>query len=108
MQKSNELPENVYPISCMPDKLQANNKGNVLWYCKQFGWYTGYFHRPVHSNTTHWTLLPDEPKVYTDPRLEREAAFDKWLSQFPADLDASAISLIKMGFVGGYEYRGNA
>lgn len=107
MEKTNELPENVFPILYKPEKHQANNKGDVLWYCKQFGWYKGYFVRPIHSNTTHWTCLPDEPDGPDDHKAMRELAFQKWLSQFPDDLEPSAIALLKMGFTGGYETRGN-
>ena len=106
MQETHVLPEDCYSVDTMPDKSQANNKGDVLWYCRQFGWYKGYFIRPVHSGTTHWTFLPDEPQVDVDPKEEREGAFKAWLSQFPADLEGTAIALMKMGFVGGWEDRG--
>lgn len=106
MQMSSEFPENVYSIEFKPDKAQANNKGQVLWFCKQFGWYKGYFVQPIHPGTTHWTFLPDEPEVTADPKEEREAAFKAWLSQFPAEAEGTAIALMKMGFVGGWEHRG--
>jgi len=104
---TNELPENVFPICYPPTKEQANAKGDVLWYCKAFGWYKGWFQRPHQSNTTHWTYLPDEPELEENPLDVRERSYQRWLSTFPAEFDPAALSLLKLGFVGGYESRGN-
>jgi hypothetical protein len=44
----------------MPTKLQANNKGQVLWYAKGHGWYISKWNLGYMSQTTHWTYAPDD------------------------------------------------
>ena len=103
-----DLPAGVYPVSTPPKKLDANNKGDVLWFCPQHGWYKGWFQNAHFNKSTHWARIPDAPEVPTveDVAAERDAAFKRWLDQFPTQLDPTAVALMKSGFDGGYTYRG--
>jgi hypothetical protein len=103
------LPLGVYPVTTLPGKAAANNKGDVLWFCPQHGWYKGSFQWVGHfTGTTHWTSIPDEPEAPSpvDVKAERDAAFKRWLDQFPTQLDPAAVALMRSGFDGGYTYRG--
>jgi hypothetical protein len=98
----------VYSISTPPVKADANNRGDVLWFTPEHGWYRCWFgHKPL-KGTSHWARIPDEPKVPTvvDVVAERDAAFKRWLDQFPTQLDPTAVALLRSGFDGGYTYRG--
>lgn len=103
-----DLPDGVYPVSTPPTKLDANNKGDVLWFCPQHGWYKGWFQNAHFNKSTHWARIPDAPDVPTveDVAAERDAAFERWMDQFPTQVDPAAAALMKCGFVGGYTYRG--
>lgn len=105
---ASDLPVGVYPVSTPPTKLDANNKGNVLWFCPQHGWYKGWFQDAHFNKSTHWARIPDAPEVPTveDVAAERDAAFKRWLDQFPTQLDPTAVALLRSGFDGGYTYRG--
>lgn len=105
---ASDLPVGVYPVSTPPTKLDANNKGNVLWFCPQHGWYKGWFQNAHFNKSTHWARIPDAPEVPTveDVVAERDAAFKRWLDQFPTQLDPTAVALLRSGFDGGYTYRG--
>ena len=104
------LPTGVYPVATLPTKLDANNKGDVLWFCPQHGWYKGWFQMSHLKGTTHWARIPDAPDVPspTDVVAERDAAFKRWLDQFPTQLDPTAVALLRPGFDGGYTYRGQS
>lgn len=103
-----DLPAGVYPISAPPAKLDANNKGDVLWFAPEHGWYKGWFRLKHWEGTSHWARVPDEPQVptVTDVVAVRDAAFKRWLDQFPTQLDPTAVALLRSGFDGGYTYRG--
>lgn len=97
------LPENIYFIEDQPTKDQANNKGQVLFYAKHYGWYPGYFNLPHMKDTTHWTFLPDAPTDETS-HVRRDYKCKEWLASFE-DLSALAESLMRMGFNAGWERR---
>ena len=97
------LPEGVYPIEDPPTKHQANNKGEVLYYAKHFGWYPGYFNNPYMPGTTHWMCLPDTPTCEPS-HVGREYKCKQWLAEFP-DLSELAESLLRMGFRAGWDQR---
>ena len=103
-----DLPTGVYPVSISPDKLDANSRGDVLWFSPSHGWYKGGLSLKHWPGTTHWARIPDEPKVPSpvDIVAERDAAFKRWLDQFPTQLDPTAVALLRSGFDGGYTYRG--
>jgi hypothetical protein len=105
---ANDLPIGVYPSSTPPTKADANDKGDVLWFCPQHGWYKGWFHNAHFSKSTHWARIPDAPEVPSpaDVVAECDAAFKRWLDQFPTQLDPTAMALLRCGFDGGYTYRG--
>jgi len=102
------LPAGVNPISAPPSKGDANNRGDVLWFTPEHGWYKGWFQLKHWKGTSHWARIPDEPQVptVTDVVAERDAAFKRWLDQFPTQLDPTAVALLRSGFDGGYTYRG--
>ena len=103
-----DLPLGVYPVSTPPTKLDANNKGDVLWFTPEHGWYKGWFQLKHWKGTSHWARIPDQPDVPppADVVADRDAAFERWMDQFPTQLDPAATALMKCGFVGGYTYRG--
>lgn len=99
-----DLPENVYPISFLPTKAQANNKGNVLWYAKGLGWYIGWFQHPYMKETSHWTYAPDDLNIEPDPADVIDKAFDTWVSQYPEScFDSVSSALLKLGYMGGWK-----
>ena len=101
------LPENVHSVDYMPTKSQANNKGNVLWYAKGYGWYLGYFQLPYMRDTSHWTYAPDDLNLEPDTVDTVRNAFEAWIKTFPEDaFDTGAMALLKLGYVGGWK-RGN-
>jgi hypothetical protein len=61
-----DLPENIYSVDDMPTKLQANNKGQVLWYAKGHGWYISQWNLGYMSQTTHWTYMPEDLDILLD------------------------------------------
>jgi hypothetical protein len=100
---SNDLQENVFPLTYPPTKEQANNKGNVLFYAKGHGWYMGWFYRPHMEHTTHWTYAPDDLNIPIDSDETTNLAFKAWLKQYPKDcFGAESMALMKMGFLGGW------
>lgn len=102
------LPENVHSVDYMPTKSQANNKGNVLWYAKGYGWYLGYFQLPYINGTSHWTYAPDDLNLEPDTVDTVRNAFEAWIKTFPEDsFDASSTALLKFGYVNGWK-RGKA
>ena len=105
---ASDLPTGVYPVSAPPYKHDANSKGDVLWFSPLHGWYKGGFSLKHWPNTTHWARIPDEPKVPSpaDVVADCDAAFERWMDQFPTQMDPTATALMKCGFVGGYTYRG--
>ena len=98
----------VFPVKMAPVKSDANNRGDVLWFSPMHGWYKGGFNLAHWPGTTHWARIPDEPKVPSpvDVAADRDAAFERWMDQFPTQMDPTATALMKCGFVGGYTYRG--
>ena len=107
---ASDLPMQVFSRTTPPFKCDANNRGEVLWFCPVHGWYKGGFNLAHWPNTTHWARIPDEPKVPSpvDVAAERDAAFERWLDQFPTQLDPTAVALLRSGFDGGYTYRGQS
>jgi hypothetical protein len=102
------LPENVHSVDYMPTKSQANNKGNVLWYAKGYGWYLGYFQLPYMDGTSHWTYAPDDLNLEPDTVDTVSNAFEAWIKTFPEGaFDTASTALLKLGYVGGWK-RGNA
>jgi hypothetical protein len=99
----NDPPENVYSVEFPPTKAQANNKGEVLWYAKGFGWYKGWFHMAHMKNTSHWTYLPDDLGIEPDSAEVQDEAFDAWVKQYPEGcFDSSTVAILKLGYVGGW------
>lgn len=97
----NTLPENVYSlIDNPPTKDQANEDGKVLYYSPGFGWYQGYWANCHLSGTTHWTFCPDTPPGQADLNAFVVSRFEHWLSTFPTEFDASAKTLILLGWKG--------
>ncbi len=91
--------ENVYLlIDQRPTKDDADDKGNVLYYKPGFGWYSGYWHMPYMTDTTHWTYLPERPPILEDPGLLRDNEFDKWLRTFPSKFEDSVIALFRLSW----------
>jgi len=103
---SSGLQENVFSIAYPPTKEQANSKGYVLYWNKAYGWHKGVFSLPRQPDVTHWTYLPDDLPAEEDPLALRDARFAEWLGSFPIGFDPPIEALLKMGFVGGYQYRG--
>ena len=100
----------VFPVKMAPVKSDANNKGDVLWFSPSHGWYKGWFRLQHWPGTSHWARIPDEPPTPgpVDVVAERDAAFKRWLDQFPTQLDPTAVALLRSGFDGGYTYRGQS
>ena len=98
-----DLPEHVYLAEVPPTKAQANNKGEVLWYAKGFGWYKGWFDMPYMKDTTHWTYLPDDLGLEPEPTDTKDQAFEAWLKQYPEGcFDPSTTAILKLGYLGGW------
>jgi len=63
-----QLPENIFPLIVdrdVPAKRDADPYGNVLYFCKRYGWMVaGYDERNEmisDFNCTFWTYTPDLP-----------------------------------------------
>lgn len=98
-----DLPENIYTIDCPPSWGQGNNKGNVLWYAKGFGWYIGWFKHPYMEDTSHWTYMPDDLAIQPDTVDTKDQAFETWIKQYPENcFDPSTVALLKFGYLGGW------
>jgi hypothetical protein len=76
----NDLPENIYSVDDMPTKLQANNKGQVLWYANGHGWYISKWNLGYMSQTTHWTYMPEDLDIPLDEKVLKQEAFAAWRS----------------------------
>jgi hypothetical protein len=100
----NDLPENIYSVDDMPTKLQANNKGKVLWYAKGHGWYLGWFDQPCMGGTTNWTYAPDDLNLDPDTVDTVRKAFESWIKTFPEDsFDVASTALLRLGYVAGWK-----
>jgi hypothetical protein len=106
---SDTLDENIYLLRTdPPTKDDADEKGNVLYFCPRFGWYSGYFIKPHMDGTTHWTYLPHRPPALPDPAVESDTHFNDWLKSFPTKFEDSVIALFRLGWNAGWKRaRGN-
>ena len=94
-----DLPENIYSVDDMPTKLQANNKGQVLWYAKGHGWYISKWNLGYMSQTTHWTYAPDDLCIEPTTIETIRESFEAWMQTFPPDyIDTAASGLLKLGY----------
>jgi hypothetical protein len=65
MNKMN-LPENIVPLDLThPTKSTADPYGNVLYFCKQYGWIIASYDETEdmisNFSCTHWTFTPPLP-----------------------------------------------
>jgi hypothetical protein len=75
---SNNLPENVFPISYVPPEEAGNKKGEILWYANGFGWYVSKWNMAYMPCTTHWTYMPEDLDIPSDEELLNREAFATW------------------------------
>lgn len=98
-----KLAENVYAIAdTKPTKDDSDANGNVLYFSATLGWHQGYWSLPWREDITHWTYLPERPPSLPDPKVIRDQAFKDWLAKFPTKFEEPAISLLRLGFNGGW------
>jgi hypothetical protein len=76
---SNNLPENVFPISYAPTQAAGNSKGEILWYANGFGWYVSQWHLGYMPQTTHWTYMPEDLNIPSEAELLKQGLFDRWV-----------------------------
>lgn len=78
-----QLPENVFPLRAYPpNKNQADDSGNVLYWKPDWGWYVGWFERPHMEGTTHWTYMPPSmPKCKATNDQLRDRMFADWIEK---------------------------
>lgn len=101
---SNNLPENVFPVSYKPVREQGNNKGEVLWYAKGFGWYMSQWNLPYMPQTTHWTYMPEDLNIPSEAEQLRTAAFETWQAcVLEHALNHGEADLAKLAFNAGWE-----
>ena len=77
---SNNLPENVFPISHAPNEESGNKKGQILWYANGHGWYISNWRLGFMSETTHWTYMPEDLDIPSDEEVRKQEAFTVWRS----------------------------
>jgi hypothetical protein len=99
--KYNDPDENVYTVSDMPTKAQANASGEVLWFAQGRGWYIGNFWGGFLPRTTHWALLPDRLDEQDDNAL-REVAFEKFMLGFTKETGEALRSTLLVAFNDGW------
>jgi len=93
--------ENVYTVSVMPTKAQANASGEVLWYAQGHGWYVGNFWGGYMPRTTHWTLIPHRPDHNEDEAL-RDIQFEKYMQGFSKEVREALKSTYLTAFNDGW------
>jgi hypothetical protein len=69
----NDLPENVFPISYAPTEESGNKKGDILWYANGHGWYISKWNLGYMSQTTHWTYMPEDKEINSEPEPADDA-----------------------------------
>ena len=77
---SNNLPENVFPISYAPTEESGNKKGEILWYANGFGWYMSRWNLGYMPQTTHWTYMPEDLDIPSDEMKLKQEVFSVWRS----------------------------
>ena len=101
--KRDLLAENIFLYSKdKPTKDDADQNGYVLYFCPEFGWYSGTFMKAHMPGTTHWTYLPLRPPALPDPAIARDQQFDDWLKTFPTKFEDCVIALFRHGWNAGW------
>ena len=101
---SNNLPENVFPISYAPTQAAGNDKGNILWYANGFGWYISGWNYGYMPDTSHWTYMPEDLNIPSEAEQVRHAAFEQWRATALAHgLDQDYYEGAEIGFYAGWE-----
>ena len=76
---SNNLPENVFPISYAPTQEAGNKNGEILWYANGFGWYVSQWNLDYMPQTSHWTYMPEDLDIPSEEEVLKQQAFSVWL-----------------------------
>jgi len=84
---SNNLPENVFPISYPPTQESGNQKGEILWYANGHGWYMSQWNLGYMPWTSHWTYMPEDLNIPSDAEVLNQTAFERWIKDnIPGDI----------------------
>ena len=101
---SNNLPENVFPISYAPTEEQANDKGNILWYANGHGWYISGWNYGYMPDTSHWTYMPEDLNIPSEAEKLKAAMFEHFtMCLLKHALDPDEFDLAKQAFYAGWE-----
>ena len=101
---SNNLPENVFPISDAPTQESGNQKGEILWYANGHGWYVSKWNFSYMPETSHWTYMPEDLGIPSEAEQVRHAAFERWKdSALAYGLNQDYYEGAQIGFFAGWK-----